>query len=96
MSKMEYLGHPDRHFWLTRSMARVMGLNLSEAIRVGALSRDHYAEMVVLCRKCPNVERCHDWLAHSAGGASRAAEFCAHADTFNILKQNKEMKGWQR
>jgi len=77
-------------------MARTMDLNLSDAIRSGELSFSRYAEMVALCRKCPNVVRCQEWLAHSAVGAARAAEFCAHADTFNTLKRNQEMKGHER
>ena len=93
MGKMEYLGHPDRHFWMTRSMARALGLNPSDAIRAGELSSERYADMVAACRKCRHVARCQDWLARSGAGADQAPAFCAHAETFNTLKENSKAKG---
>jgi len=92
MGKMEYLGDLDCHFWLTRSMARSLGLNLSEAMKAGLLHADHYAEMVARCRKCTHVGDCQLWLAHSGSEAARAPAFCAHAQMLNTLKekQNEE------
>ncbi|WP_319828444.1 DUF6455 family protein [Thalassovita sp.] len=80
------LGDPARHFWLTRSVARSMGLSLSEAMAEGRLSAQSYAAMVTECRKCPFVSQCENWLAHSAAGASEAPENCVNATLLNALK----------
>lgn len=93
MECLDQLDQLDRHFWMTRSVARAMGLNLGDAIRRGELGPDRYAEMVAICRQCPHLDRCQDWLARSSAGAVRAAAFCAHADTLNTLKRNRETKG---
>ena len=80
------LGDPARHFWLTRSVARTMGVNLSEAMSEGRLSAQGYAQMVTQCRKCPFVSQCENWLAHSATEISQAPEGCANAAILNGLK----------
>lgn len=82
---LRYLGDPDRAFWLTRSVARAIGVNLSEAMHEGALSARDYAEMVTRCRKCPHAERCTEWLGVHGAGAERAPEGCANADLLNHL-----------
>ena len=56
-------GDPARHFYMTRSVARVMGLSLSEAMQTGALPPESYAAMVTACRGCALVEACEKWLA---------------------------------
>ena len=80
------LGDPARHFWLTRSVARSMGINLSEEMSAGHLSAHDYAQMVTQCRKCPFVAQCENWLAHSGAGADQAPECCANAAMLNGLK----------
>lgn len=82
------LGDPARHFWLTRSVARSMGVSLSEAMSTGRLSAQGYAQMVTDCRKCLFVTQCEHWLAQSGGGASEAPEVCANADLLNDLRQH--------
>jgi hypothetical protein len=57
------LGDPVRHFFLTRSVARVMGLNLSEAIQRGVLAPEDYAEMVADCSACALVSACRNSTA---------------------------------
>ena len=57
------LGDPDRHFFMTRSVARVMGLNLTDEIQSGHLQPDTYAEMVARCQGCALVEACEEWLS---------------------------------
>ncbi len=42
-AEVRFLGDPARHFWLTRSVARTMGISLSEAMAVGHLSAPDYA-----------------------------------------------------
>ncbi|MTJ03138.1 MAG: hypothetical protein FH759_00410 [Sediminimonas qiaohouensis] len=93
MGKMEYLGDPDCHFWLTRSMARSMGLNLSESLQAEQLHADDYAQMVARCRKCAHVRECQMWLANCLGEAARAPSFCIHRDMLNALKENQEREG---
>ena len=80
------LGDPARHFWLTRSVARVMGLNLSEAMLAGHLKPDQYATMVTSCRGCALVESCEHWLGHLNGPSSAPPPGCCNDATFRRLK----------
>ncbi|WP_240989087.1 DUF6455 family protein [Salipiger mangrovisoli] len=57
------LGDHARHFWMARSVARVMGLNLSDQIDMGRLRPEDYRVMVAACRGCALVEQCEKWLA---------------------------------
>jgi len=79
------LADPDLAFWRTRSVARTVGLNLSEAMRGGALSTAEYAVMVERCRKCQHARACTDWLAVNGAGADHVPEHCANAATLNAL-----------
>jgi len=79
------LGEPDLAFWMTRSVARTMGINLSRAMRAGVLSAEDYADLVTRCRKCPQAEACIAWLAVNGAGADRAPEGCANGDALNAL-----------
>ncbi len=80
------LGEIERHFWLTRSMARVMGVNLSEAMAKGWISPSDYSEMVTRCRAGGCHEICQQWLARHAGPVSEAPDHCAHRDMLNRLR----------
>ncbi|WP_319825649.1 DUF6455 family protein [Thalassovita sp.] len=80
------LGDPARHFWLTRSVARSMGISLSEAMGTGRLSPERYARMVTECRKCAFVTECEHWLAHNGASATEAPEDCANAALLNSLR----------
>ncbi len=73
------LGDPSVHFWLTRSVARAMGVNLSEAMAAGRLSVQDYAALVTRCRQCPYVADCTAWLATEAVPQCRAMEGCANS-----------------
>lgn len=79
------LGDPDLAFWLTRSVARAIGVNLSDAMNRGELSASEYADMVTRCRKCPNSDTCTAWLAVHGAGAERVPDHCANADRLNAL-----------
>lgn len=57
------LGNVDLNFWMVRGMARRMGVNLSEAMYEGRLSRAGFASMVECCRTCPNADQCLAYLA---------------------------------
>ncbi|MCF3593112.1 DUF6455 family protein [Rhodobacteraceae bacterium LMO-12] len=70
------LGDPVMHFWLTRSAARAMGINLSEAMAEGKLTAEDYTAMVTNCRQCAFVEECQSWLATSAVQRCEAYKDC--------------------
>ncbi len=80
------LGDPARHFWLTRSVARSMGINLSQAMGMGRLAPEQYAHMVTECRKCAFVTECENWLARNGAGATTAPDVCANAELLQTLK----------
>ncbi|MGH1356180.1 MAG: DUF6455 family protein [Thalassovita sp.] len=80
------LGDPARHFWLTRSVARSMGLNFSEALTEGRISPQGYAQLVTQCRKCPHVDQCESWLSQAGFGATEAPSHCPNAPILNGLK----------
>jgi len=79
------LGDPNLAFWLTRSVARAMKINLSDALQDGTLSAVDYSAMVTRCRMCPHVETCHEWLAVNGAGTDRAPVHCQNADQLNGL-----------
>jgi len=80
-----HLGDPNRAFWLTRSVARAIGVNLSDAMRDGDLAAVDYSTMVTRCRMCPHAQGCEEWLARNGAGAERAPEHCVNADLLNGL-----------
>lgn len=81
------LGDPARHFWMTRSVARVMGLNLSEEMLSGRLRADQYARMVTCCRGCALVEACEKWLGEQAGVAACPPPGCCNGPMLSDLKK---------
>lgn len=84
--EIRYLGDPSRHFWMTRSVARALGLNLSDAMDRGLLGVQDYADMVTKCRQCPHIRACEAWLAQTAaGGAESPPIDCMIRDTFGEL-----------
>lgn len=48
---------------LTRGMARVVGINLVDAVAEGWFSRPDLAEMVETCEACDQSRRCTAYLA---------------------------------
>ncbi|WP_270728361.1 DUF6455 family protein [Shimia sp. Alg240-R146] len=84
-AQIAFLGDPATHFWLTRSMARTLGVSLSEAMACDALSATDYAEMVTRCRSCPYVEDCQSWLSEGCTKSAQAPGFCCHADVLQAL-----------
>jgi len=79
------LGDPNRAFWLTRSVARTVGVNLSDAMHEGTLTAADYAAMVTRCRMCSDPEGCELWLAMNGAGADFAPDDCLNADVINSL-----------
>jgi len=81
------LGDIEEHFWLTRSVARTVGINLTEAMAAGLLAPEEYSRMVTRCRAAGCSGRCADWLGRQAGGrASHTPPFCVHGDQLRALR----------
>ena len=83
------LGDPTRHFFLTRSVARVLGVNLTDAMRDGQLSPDRYAKIVTRCRGCTKPEACQTWLATRDSAPDGPPEGCCNADVFDKLMRKR-------
>ncbi|WP_121631168.1 DUF6455 family protein [Tropicibacter alexandrii] len=82
-----HLGDPERHFFLTRSVARMMGLSLSEEMQRGQLAASTYAGMVTCCRGCALVEACEEWLSRQVPGQASAPPGCCNAKVLTQLRQ---------
>lgn len=80
------LGDPARHFFMTRGVARVMGLSLSEAMNAGELDPRRYADMVTRCRGCALVEACQEWLSSRVSGSATPPPGCCNASELSRLK----------
>lgn len=87
MSTITPLGDPARHFWMTRSVARAMGISFSEAMAEGKISERGYADMVTRCRQCAFVQDCESWLGRQCQRAETAPDCCPHAALFQELKK---------
>ncbi|MGV6805701.1 MAG: DUF6455 family protein [Ruegeria sp.] len=81
------LGEIEKHFWLTRSVARCAGISLSEAMAEGRLTEQGYCEMVTRCRAADCSEKCALWLSMQQAKAEKAPGFCANSDALNALIQ---------
>lgn len=77
------LGDPARHFWITRSVARALGVSLSDAIADGLMTGDDYARMVTRCRTCQHVSACEQWLGQQAERAGQAPDWCLNLSDFS-------------
>lgn len=86
MTNVTPLGDPARHFWMTRSMARAVGVSLSEVMVEGRLSHKGFADLVTSCRQCQFVQDCEEWLAQQDHKTSQAPDCCQHAAVFEALK----------
>lgn len=80
------MGKIERHFWLTRSVARVMGLNLSDCMAQGTLTEAEYARLITRCRAGGCSTMCEAWLATQTDRAGAAPAHCANADVLNRLR----------
>jgi len=88
-AEIRHLGDPATHFWLTRSVARVMGVNLSEAMAMERLSAADYADMVNRCRTCPHVSTCQQWLGERRMQAAPAPDHCMHYERLSRLSRGE-------
>lgn len=80
-------GNLDLHFWITRGMARRMGVNLSEAMHEGLLSQADFAAMITRCRDCPGAAGCLEFLSERSGPAEGAPDWCRNAALLRGLER---------
>lgn len=72
-------GNIDLHFWITRGVARRLGVNLSEAMHDGYLTQADFAEMITRCRKCERTEGCLAMLSERVGPPISLPDWCHNA-----------------
>ena len=76
----------DHAFWIARSVARVLGIDLTDAMTEGRFDRSGYAELVARCEACALATGCQLWLARQAALADRPIEGCANRVAFEALR----------
>jgi tellurite resistance protein len=69
----------------TRGAARVVGVNLTEAVVDGWLSRGELAALVQVCRDCAAVARCTDFLAQTVA-ADLLPGYCPNKVAIEALR----------
>lgn len=87
--RTEETDRAEYHFWLTRSVARVTGVNLSSAMVEGRLELDDYVDMVERCQGCAFRTMCESWLARQADWPTRPPSFCAHVEILDMLRRHQ-------
>jgi len=80
----------ERHFWLTQGMARTAGVNITEEIARGNLTREGFAEMVMRCASCEYPERCVRWMAEGQHLGEDPPGYCLNHEQIQTLKSLKE------
>lgn len=81
------LDETERHFWLARSVARLIGVNLSAAMAEKRLTPEGYCELVSHCRAGDCHQACERWLAaQTAKRPDSAPEYCPIRQTLEHLK----------
>jgi hypothetical protein len=74
------------HLYLTRGMARRHGVNLSEALHQGFLTRADFAAMIDRCQACPGSPAdCRDFQEDHQS-ATAAPAWCANAPVLEGLR----------
>jgi hypothetical protein len=69
---------------LTRGMARLLGVNLPNAVVDGWLSRAELARLVDRCQACGQKQACTAWLA-TAASAPCLPVFCPNKPELEVL-----------
>jgi hypothetical protein len=83
------LGYPEapRAWWLTRGMARLIGVNLPQAVVEGWLSREELATLVMRCESCTCHGPCDSWLAQPSHDEA-VPGFCPNKPGLEALAPN--------
>lgn len=79
-------GNTDLHFWITRGMARRMGVNLTEAVHDGFLTQAEFADMITRCRECAGVDGCMSYLSDNDRATGSAPDWCCNRSILNNLR----------
>lgn len=80
------LGDIERHFWLSQSVARTIGINLSEAMAENRLTPKDYTTMITRCRAQGCQDACQRWLAaQTTETPNGPPEYCANSDLLKRL-----------
>jgi len=79
-------GNIDLHFWITRGVARRLGVNLSEAMHDGLISQADFAEMITRCRGCDKAEGCLVAISERGGVSGAVPDWCRNAAILSELK----------
>ncbi|WP_095588476.1 DUF6455 family protein [Actibacterium ureilyticum] len=82
-------GDLDRHFWLSRGMARTLGIRFSDVMRDGRLSTHEFTDLVNTCRGCAMSDRCVGWMARAEAVGEPAPGFCEIRGILNRLGRNR-------
>jgi hypothetical protein len=77
-------------YWLTRGMARALGVNLSSALAAGALGRDGLEELVLRCAACGRQAECMPWLGQNAAHAETLPDYCALKAPLEALRRRTQ------
>lgn len=76
-------------FWLMRSAARKVGVDLRKAMEAGDFSPQKYATMVVNCCQCPLECQCRSWLDSTEGPSKSAPDGCLNSGAFAVLAEHQ-------
>ncbi|WP_146010270.1 DUF6455 family protein [Acidimangrovimonas sediminis] len=80
------MGSPvERGYWMTQGMARVAGVNLTQALLDGWLDRAELETMVGRCGACRRCEACTAWLARAVPTVA-PPEFCGNRGGLERLR----------
>ena len=74
-----------RAWAFTRGAAHVVGVNLTEAVLAGWISRRELAEMVETCTGCSQAEPCTGWLARTPA-AEALPVYCPNKSVIEALR----------
>lgn len=87
------LGDINTHFWMTLGMARAVGVNLTDALHSGQITRPQYAQIVTRCRGCEIGGICTKWLAEQTNIAEEVPTSCENHDVFVALRKGECLAG---
>ncbi len=80
-------GNIDLHFWITRGMARRMGVNLTEMMHVGFLTQADFADLITRCRGCTGAQGCVAYLSETSGPLASPPDWCCNRALLGELAQ---------
>lgn len=70
---------------LTRGMARVLGVNLTDAVVDGWMGREELAALVERCQRCERSAQCTGWLGR-VSKAEALPDYCANKAALEALR----------